>query len=233
MKKVLNVKKMIFIFAVMIFAMLVPATVQAKTVSGGEKAYTLYPSSSKSYNALLQKNISTNMNYLTTIPVKQKVTSFKSSNSAVASIGNAGKGQLAFGDSPYNVICIKAKKPGTATVSYKIGSTTYAYKVTVRKYVQPFSAIKLSNKNIAAKFKSNNTLVLSYAKYANKKFKLDFIPKSGWTVFADYLPSADAMKSTIIKNGSTFKVGAKGVSVNLYATNVKTGQNVMFRIVFN
>jgi hypothetical protein len=40
-------------------------------------------------------------------------------------------------------VFINAKKAGTTTVSYKVGSDTYTAKITVKKYTCPFASLNL------------------------------------------------------------------------------------------
>ena len=85
--------------------------------------------------------------------------------------------------SAYSYIDLVAKKPGTATVSFKIGSKTYKTKVTVKNYVNPAATIKIpgvnSGKNIASKFKSQNYASGKQAKTV-KSGKISVKAASGW-----------------------------------------------------
>lgn len=103
---------------------------------------------------------------------------------------------------------------------------------TVKKYVSPLSTLKLGNKNVTAKFKSNNTYTLSYSKYAGKKVKLNFKAKSGWTISADYLEKLGDQKASIIKNNKAIKIKSKNSAIIINATNNKTGQAETCMIIF-
>ena len=129
---------------------------------------------------------------------KQKITksSVKSSNTSVIAptsmyrsasdysyqyFDNSGNDSSR--SSAYSYIDLVAKKPGTATVSFKIGSKTYKTKVTVKNYVNPAATIKIpgvnSGKNIASKFKSQNYASGKQAKTV-KSGKISVKAASGW-----------------------------------------------------
>lgn len=135
------------------------------------------------------------------LTAKNKLSSPKSSNSSVVQIisysnsSNAHK-SVKVADEGYNgntsyyygSVTIKAKKAGTATVSYKIGSKTYKTKVTVKKFTNPVKSITLTNvnggKNFASRFKSN----VSYTSLTlkNGTLKLSLTTNSGWKLTGVY-----------------------------------------------
>lgn len=136
---------------------------------------------------------------------KQKITksSVKSSNTSVIAptsmyrsasdysyqyFDNSGNDSSR--SSAYSYIDLQAKKPGTATVSFKIGSKTYKTKVTVKNYVNPAATIKIpgvnSGKNIASKFNSDTYESGKQTKTA-KSGKIRVKAASGWKLVRVYI----------------------------------------------
>lgn len=88
----------------------------------------------------------------------------------------------------YGYIYGKARKLGSCSVSYKIGSTTYKTKVTVKKYVNPVRSIsitglKYKNKSNLASLTNNmvDTRKIGVLKTI-KKPRLKVTAKDGWDV---------------------------------------------------
>ena len=110
--------------------------------------------------------------------------------------------------SAYSYIDLVAKKPGTATVSFKIGSKTYKTKVTVKNYVNPAATIKIpgvnSGKNIASKFNSQNYASGKQATTV-KSPKISIKAASGWKL-------TNVSISDIKSNQSLSYWSTKGVS---------------------
>lgn len=124
----------------------------------------------------------------------------------------------------------KVKKTGTTVISGKDGRLC-KYKLTVKKYTNPFSSIKTNGKDITSKFKTKSVYTLSYSKYKNKNIKLNFKPKNGWTITA--LSSvAGQLNASTIKNGKSVKVSKKGFTLKFHATNRKTGQHETCEIIW-
>lgn len=222
-------KKMVVMFiAAMLVIMSAGVVVQAKTVTSS-RVLTLYPSSGKNFYSAFGSLASANINIAGTTSKNGKVTSIKSTDKSVATIGTKVGSGIA---KNRKFIYITAKKAGTATVSYKADGTTYKYKVTVKKYTTPFASLKLGGTNIASKFKKTNVYTLPYSKYANKKIKLSYKAKSGWSIDADYLLSTKAQKSDWVKNNGTFKVTKKNSMLYLNATNTKTKQFESAIVIF-
>lgn len=152
-------------------------------------------------------------------------------------------------------LVLVAKKPGTATVTTKIKSKTYKTKVTVKKYVNPISSVKIGDTTLtASKFKSNSNYTLRYSKYANKKVKVTVTLAKGWElpkvpfpklVDGNYEASyAKAygyfqngwQKSDPVKNGRSVRIsGKKGLyrsNLEITAVNKTTGQKELVYIFF-
>lgn len=227
MKK--HIKKILPVFLMLILTMAASVMVEAKTITTYSRPITVYSKSSKLYSSFLGKYNSSNEAMLTVVPSSDKVTSLKSTNSSVVSLTIKNGSGNAKGNKG---IFLKAKKAGTATVSYKIGSNTYKTKIVVKKYTSPFSSLKLGNSNILSKFKSNGTYTMSYAKYKNKSLKLSYKEKSGWSISADYLQKPGNQKSSLIENNKSFKVTKKNSALILNAYNWKTLQSEQCIIIF-
>lgn len=202
---------------------------KGKTITSPARTITVYSKSSRSYNSFLGKYNSSNESVLTTVPTKKKVTSLKSTNTSVVSLTLKNGSGSAKG---YRGVFLTAKKSGTATVSYKIGSNTYKTKIVVKKYASPFSALKLGSSNILSKFRSNSVYTMSYTKYKNKSLKLSYKAKSGWSVSASYLYQPGNQKSSMVKNNKSFKITKKNSALILNAYNSKTKQNEQCIIIF-
>lgn len=172
-----------------------------------------------------------NVQYLCYVP--KKATSLKTSKKSVVTLKQQN-----------NVIYLVAKKAGTATVSFKCSGKTYKVKVTVEKYANPVSYVKIGSTQIAgSKFKATSNQTLKYSKFANKKVKVTIKLKSGWELAQYYLngkmtSAYDYMKkgwvkSEGVKNGGSVKInGGKGFQINFMATNTGTGQQETFSIAF-
>lgn len=222
-------KKLLPAFLILTLTIAASITVEAKTISSPTRTVTVYSKSSKSYNSFLGKYNSSNETILNVVPISDKVTSLKSTKNSVVSltIHNGSDNSKA-----YKGIFLNAKKAGTATVSYKIGLNTYSTKIVVKKYVSPFSALKLGSSNILSKFKSNGVYTMGYAKYKNKSLKLSYKAKNDWSISASYLQEPGNQKAPSVKNNQSFKVTKKNSALILYAYNSKTQQNEQCIIIF-
>lgn len=80
-------------------------------------------------------------------------------------------------------IYFDAKKAGTSTITFKVGSKSYKSKVTVKKYVNPATTIIIpgvnSGKNIASKFNSDSYKSGKHTKTA-KSGKIRVKAAKGW-----------------------------------------------------
>lgn len=227
MKK--SIKKMaVMVITAMLVIMSAGVIVQAKTITSS-RVITVYPGSGRNVYSAFGSLASANINIVGSTTKNGKVTSIGSTNKSVAAIGTkTGNGEA----KGRKFIYITAKKAGKTTVSYKADGTIYKHKVTAKNYVSPFSSLKLGKTDIASKFKKTNVYTVPYSKYANKKIKLSYKAKSGWSVDAEYLLSAKKQKADWVKNNGTFKVTKKNSMLKLNATNTKTNQLESVIIIF-
>ena len=123
---------------------------------------------------------------------KTQVKNLKSSTPSVVSVKRerkrTGKDESDYGKYVTRLYFI-ARKPGSTTVSFQVGSKTYRVKVRVRKYQNPVSSVKIGNTKIAGNkfnFQSNGTktaiITASLSKYRNKNVKISVTPVKGWKV---------------------------------------------------
>lgn len=220
------------LIAAVLAIMSVTVVAQAQTVNAEERIVTLYPGSSRVYNAFWGKYVIGN---ITNIAVPEKgtvATNLKSSNPDVATVAMK-KGVKGTTSQGYTAIYVKAKSVGTTTISYKIGPNTVKQKITVKPYANPLSKIKVYGKNITSNFKKQNVYYMSYAKYANKSVRLSY-QEAGedWIIFADYLESLGDQKSDWVQNNGTFKVTKKNSALMINATNQETGAIETVMVVF-
>ena len=117
---------------------------------------------------------------------KQKITksSVKSSNTSVMAPSSFFLRKKTIGQYILDVAPeAHAKKAGTSTITFKVGSKSYKSKVTVKKYVNPATTIIIpgvnSGKNIASKFNSDSYESGKQTKTA-KSGKIRVKAASGW-----------------------------------------------------
>lgn len=195
--------------------------------------YTLYSSKDASNNASKTRKKSI-------VWVPSKVTSLKSSKKSVATVTQskaAGSGRF---------IYVNLKKAGTTTISFKYKSKTYKTKITVKKYVNPVSSVKIGSTTLSSStFKNSSEASLKYSKFANKKVKVSVKLKPGWKLvrsmmqdgwvvstgpYFDYALSG-WLKSAQVRNNSKIKItGGKGAYIFFGAVNTKTNQYEDFAI---
>jgi len=79
----------------------------------------------------------------------------------------------------YGYAYFSAVKPGTATVSFKGGSTTYKQNVIVKKYVNPLKSLKINNNELVSMIKNS-----AYGAQASaaKTIKVNATAASGWKI---------------------------------------------------
>ena len=113
--------------------------VQAKTITKPAQTLTLYPSKSLHYNANRRIFATANETVVNTDSYMNWGTpSFKSSKTSVVSLISRKVYMLTqTNPDSFSAYFMKAKKTGSAVVSYKKGKDTYKQKVTVKKYVNP------------------------------------------------------------------------------------------------
>lgn len=153
---------------------------------------------------------------------KNAKVSVKSSNKSIV--------QVTY-NKQYKSISLKAKKAGKATITCKVTqggkSYTTTSKVTVYKYTNPVTLLKVGNTNYTSKY--NKTQIA----YTNKNIngqKLQIKAKKGYKVDSIYTYGVSARKT--LKNGSklTLKKGdavgfaiidPKGTRVFIHLSNMK------------
>lgn len=166
--------------------------------------------------------------------INAKVTNLKSSNNAVLTVK---KYESAAKNMIYTHIYANAKKAGTSTVSFKVNNKTYKTKVTVKKYINPISYIKVGNTKISgSRFNSTANYNLKYAKYAGKKTKITIKLAKGWDFYYhDYTENGEKGSMTVystakaypksLTNGKTIKIkGTKGYTFHITVVQKSTGR---------
>ncbi len=107
-----------------------------------------------------------------------KLSSLKSSKSSVVEVTGIDN------DDYCSFIDFKAKKPGMAKITFKVGSKTYTSTVTVKNYKNPAKTVQISGvnkgKNIASKSKNKNYVDNLKLSKTTKKAKLKVKAASGW-----------------------------------------------------
>ena len=121
--------------------------VQAKTITKPAQTLTLYPSKSLHYNANRRIFATANETVVNTDSyMNWGTSSFKSSKTSVVSLISRKVYMLTqTNPDSFSAYFMKAKKTGSAVVSYKKGKDTYKQKVTVKKYVNPLSSFKIGS----------------------------------------------------------------------------------------
>ena len=195
--------------------------VQAKTISKPAQVLTLYSSKSLSYTASRRAFATANETALNTdVYMNQGVSSYKSSNTSVVSLVSR------------KAYPLYQKNP--VSFSYKCGKNIYKQKVTVKKYVNPLSSLKIGSLNLTSKFNKNANYTLSYNKYKNKNIKLQVNSKNGWYVSGIRKinnPKGSEM-GIWVKNGKTFKITKRNTFLTVYTYNQKTTQTEECTIIF-
>ena len=73
------------------------------------------------------------------------------------------------------------KCAGKTVITTKVGNKTFKTNVTVYKYANPISSIKIGSTTISgSKFAKTDKIYLSYDKYAGKNINIKFNTKKGW-----------------------------------------------------
>lgn len=92
----------------------------------------------------------------------------------------------------------------------------------------PVASVKVGNTTISGKkFDTNPYRVISYSKFANKKAKVTFNLKKGWSFQYDAISYFQKtwQKSEDVKNGSIVPIkGGSGYKIMTAVVNDKTGQ---------
>ena len=208
--------------------------VQAKTITKPAQTLTLYPSKSLHYNANRRIFATTNETVVNTDSyMNWGTSSFKSSKTSVVSLISRKVYMLTqTNPDSYSAYFMKAKKTGSAVVSYKKGKDTYKQKVIVKKYVNPLFRMT-KHMNLTSKFNKNAHYVLSYDKYKNKELKLQIKGKDGWNISTRKLNDPKGCElGTWLNDGDTFKVANKNMFLTVFAYDQKTKQTIECTIIF-
>ena len=127
---------------------------------------------------------------------------------------------------PYEIIFLKAKKQGTATVTckykYKGKVKTEKIKITVYKYVNPVKSIKIDGKEIKNLFNNKDNIKYKYKN--SKKAKVSITMKKGWKISSIHCSSnSDSKVKSFNKNKkkriTTFKMKGKINYILVYMYN--------------
>lgn len=152
--------------AMMLVVTMIPAVAQAAVSAPTSTTVYLSGKTGSSYVNISVSGLTSKQSI-----AKSSVKSSKTSVLALDSITNGSSssktqywngGKTNSSSSRYVNINLMAKKAGTSTVSYKVGSKTYKTKVTVKSYVNPIKTLKISgvkngsSTNLASKFKTSN-----------------------------------------------------------------------------
>lgn len=215
------------LFAVMITLMLLLTAVPAYAKSDTIKVpttlkLTLY-SSRDTTSAMGPRNIG----WL--CKIRGKATKLASSNKSVATLSQSSSGG-------YSFLYVYPKKAGTTTVSFKVNSKTYKTKVTVRKYTNAISSVKIGKTTLSSsKFNTSSVCNLSYSKFANKKSTVTIKLKKGWKLVNGFCYSQKGWRkrSNFYKSGKAITVkGGKGFCIMFDVINQSTGQIEAYYIPF-
>ena len=195
-----NMKKMFKKLTCIILTAIMVCTTMAFTVSAASgpsysKRQTVYMTSKNS-------NSSYTSIYVGNLTSSQKISksSVKSSKSAVLAPYSLYRntysyenqyfesGMKGYKGSGYSYsIELRAKKAGSANISFKIGSKKYTSKVTVKAYTNPISSLTVtgvkngSSSNLAGKFKNENYSDLKLSKNV-KNATVTCKASSGWKI---------------------------------------------------
>ena len=124
-----------------------------------------------------------------------KISNVKSSNKSVVKIlsySNYDNKYNYFHSSPTalknskdSYITYQAKKPGSSTISFKVGSKTYKSKIKVLKYVNPLSSLTLTGindgKSFHEEFNKKTSIGLKVKKSVSNA-KITVKAKKGWVI---------------------------------------------------
>ncbi len=145
-------------------------------------------------------------------------------------------------------IGVRVSKPGTFTVKYKIGTTSYSFKVKVLKYVNPVKTITLSGvnggKSFAARTKYANSNFVDRLSLPAKKTNtsLKVTAKDGWKLTSitlrdstkntsrSYTCTSSPVSSFTLKCGTLYANRNYQVSLNLINTKNNASQTIYYYI---
>ena len=181
-----------------------------------------------------------------------KKANVKSSAPSVVKLGSVSnynnKTDYYNNNNPYtsksSTIYFSVGKPGTSTISFKIGSKTYKSKVKVLKYVNPLSSLTVTGvnggKTIHTKFNKKTEVDQKVSKSISNA-NITVKAKNGWAVtyVNTYNPKTRTNNSisnyTDVSSLTLKNVRIpKDAGVNLYVTlqNKSNGGNISLELVF-
>ena len=120
------------------------------------------------------------------VPVKSdakqlSLATTKAKNVSVK-VANPKIGKIVYEDLTFmKLIHFVPKRAGKTVVTTKVGKKTFKTNVTVYKYTDPISSVKVGDTTISgSKFAKTDKIYLSYDKYAGKNINIKFNTKKGW-----------------------------------------------------
>ena len=211
MKKILKQLLTISLIFIMILSAI---PVQAANTKSSllKQTITLYPGKSNKITLFNSRYLN-----LGNIDTRNNSVSVTVRNPAIAKVEVNNSGVFAY-----------PKKVGKTLVTVKAGNITRKCAVTVKEYVNPVASVKVGNTTISGKkFDTNPYRVISYSKFTNKKAKVTFNLKKGWSFQYDAISYFQKtwQKSEDVKNGSIVPIkGGSGYKIMTAVVNDKTGQ---------
>lgn len=151
---------------------------------------------------------------LTNMPVNGQIKSVKISNKKIAEVSARKNG-----------IAVKAKKAGTATVTFsvKYGNKTkkFSTKLKVYKYINPIKSYVIGGLEIKSKYKNITSCNLKISKDMSVKFNVK--AKSGWKI-SSFTYRCNGVTTRYATNSPIIKLKkVSGSSVQINFQNKKTG----------
>ena len=211
MKKVLKqILTLSLIFIMVLSALPVQAANSESSLT--KQIVTLYPGKSNKITLFNSRYLN-----LGNIDTRNNSVSVTVRNPAIAKVEANNSGVFAY-----------PKKVGKTLVTVKAGNITRKCALTVKEYVNPVTSVKVGNTTISGKkFDTDPYRVISYSKFANKKAKVTFNLKKGWSFQYDAISYFQKtwQKSEDVKNGSIVPIkGGSGFQIMTAVVNDKTGQ---------
>ena len=238
-------KSMKKVFALMIMAAVIMiSAVPALAGITYDKTMTVYLTPSRNVGGFLYVRGLTGSQRL-------KKSDIKSSNPSVAKLGSVDYSTYksnTYGESStyidkYSRIMFGCNKPGTSTISFKVGSKTYKSKVTIRKYVNPLSSLTITGinggKSIHRTFNKENECDYKFNKTVSNA-RIRAKARDGWYISALTIYHSGNRYSTYnIKNDKTIsalnlrmpKFG-KGYSLQMVLLNKSNGGDLELDVYF-
>lgn len=173
------------------------------------------------YSTQSVKNRFSNESYLGDIGKKN--VRVKSGNSKIASVKVKN-----------GVATVKAKRAGKTIITVKKGSKSYNCELTVAKYTNPISSVKIGKTTISGKkFNKNAFTDVRYFNYANKKVPVRFKLKKGWKLVSVDYAKRNWQKGENFRNGAKVRIaGGTGFKISAYVMNTATEQTEFIMLNF-